>query len=244
MSWSCTSLCSTWLRGVTWDAIWAPSDCASIAGEASETVCRAVGAGFCLAADRARWFSANAVWARGVASSSFCIRVSRSGHERRVVGTWGWSDNRRFRWEDVRRQFTGPLTAELHHSNRSDQHHSRRDCGPAPGRSAKKRPAEPVFAGCALPAAHRVARRRASETTSRQSPQRARCSSTWFRSAPAKDCSAKAVSRSASGCGSTTGDCNRFTTILEGFPFAAIDAAESRALSKLFAKPIRSLRGS
>ena len=146
MSWSCTSLCSTWLRGVTWDAIWAPSDCASIAGEASETVCRAVGAGFCLATDRARWFAANAVWARGAASSSFLHPSLRSGIERRVVGTWGWSGNRCFRWEDVRRQFTGPLTAELHHSNRRDQHHSRRDCGPAPGRSAKKRPAEPVFA--------------------------------------------------------------------------------------------------
>jgi hypothetical protein len=37
----------------------------------------------------------------------------------------------------------------------------------------------------------------------------------WSRSGTASDRSAKAVSRSASGCGSAAvGDCNRFTTIL------------------------------
>ena len=39
----------------------------------------------------------------------------------------------------------------------------------------------------------------ASERTSRQSPQRARCSITRARSDSASDCSANAVSRSASG---------------------------------------------
>ena len=56
---------------------------------------------------------------------------------------------------------------------------------------------------------------RASETTALQSPQRARCWRMWSRSGTASDRSAKAVSRSASGCGSAAvGDCNRFTTIL------------------------------
>ena len=132
------------------------------------------------------------------------LTLAIGGHERRR------SDCR----SQLRLILIVTVTTRTQRQRRSD-HNTRRECGPPWIRPEILQENALISATLrsllsGLPSSVRLRSRldqniasasgSASITTSRQSPQPARCSSSDSRSLAASDCSAKAVSRSASGC--------------------------------------------
>ena len=104
----------------------------------------------------------------------------------------------------AQRRFAHPKPA---HANR------RLRCAPArPAATAMtSRLCASSWAGTSVPRIAATSAGKASATTSRQSPHRARCRNTSSRSKAGRACSAKAVSTSASGCACASATCSVVT---------------------------------